>query len=74
LTAAAVLGLATILPGWAGALIVGIIEALTALLLALRGRDRLRTALPPLPERTAEAVREDIEWTKRQIRSAKTSP
>ena len=38
--------------------------------LALRGRDRIREATPPAPEKTIESVKEDVEWAKTRTRSA----
>jgi hypothetical protein len=73
-TAAAILGLVMVVPAWAAALVVAIVEGLAAVILALRGRDRLRAAMPPMPERTVQGVREDIEWAKHQMSSAAASP
>jgi Putative Actinobacterial Holin-X, holin superfamily III len=39
--------------------------------LALRGRDRVKQAVPPVPEQTIETVKEDMEWAKTQMPSAK---
>jgi putative superfamily III holin-X len=72
-TAAAIWGLAIVLPAWAAALVVAFVEGLAAVFLALRGRDRVRTAMPPTPERTVQTVREDIEWAKHQMSSARAS-
>lgn len=74
LTACAVLSIALVLPAWAAALVVGALAAVAAALLAFRGRDRMRSAMPPVPEQAIESVREDIEWAKHQTRSATTSP
>ncbi|HEX6581433.1 MAG TPA: phage holin family protein [Actinomycetota bacterium] len=73
LTASAVLAIALILPPWAAALIVATASALAAMLLALRGRQRLQTAMPLLPERAIASVQEDVEWVKHQTRSTRTS-
>jgi uncharacterized small protein (DUF1192 family) len=73
LTASAVLAIALIFPPWAAALIVATASALAAMLLALRGRQRLQTAMPLLPERAIASVQEDIEWVKHQTRSRRTS-
>jgi len=55
---------------WLAALIVGLIYAAIAIPLALRGRDRIREATPPAPEKTIENVKEDVEWAKTRTRSA----
>jgi MFS family permease len=74
LTACAVLAIALVLPAWAAALIVAVVAGLVGALLARQGRDRLRSAMPLVPERAIGSVREDIEWAKRQTRSATRSP
>jgi uncharacterized membrane protein YqjE len=55
---------------WLAALIVAVIYAALAIPLALRGRDRIREATPPAPEKTIESVKEDVEWAKTRTRSA----
>lgn len=64
LTACLILALALVIDAWAAALIVGVIYAVIASVLALRGRDRLREAAPPVPEQTVETVKEDLRWAK----------
>jgi uncharacterized membrane protein YqjE len=55
---------------WLAALIVALVYAAIAAVLALRGRDRIRAATPPAPEKTIESVKEDVEWAKTRTRSA----
>jgi uncharacterized membrane protein YqjE len=55
---------------WLAALIVAVVYAAVAAALALRGRDRIRAATPPAPEKTIESVKEDVEWAKTRTRSA----
>ena len=55
---------------WLAALIVALLYAVIAIPLALRGRDRIRQATPPAPEKTIESVKEDVEWAKTRTRSA----
>ena len=69
LTAAAILGLATALPDWLAALIVGLVYAATAGILALQGKNKVQEAGPPVPEQTVETVKEDVEWAKSQKQS-----
>jgi hypothetical protein len=69
LTAAAVLGLATALPDWLAALIVGLVYAGVAGVLALQGRNKVQEAGPPVPEQTVETIKEDVEWAKTQKQS-----
>ena len=69
LTAAAILGLATALPDWLAALIVGLVYAAVAGVLALQGKNKVQDAGPPVPEQTVETVKEDVEWAKTQKQS-----
>jgi hypothetical protein len=69
LTAAAILGLATALPDWLAALIVGLVYAAVAGVLALQGKNKVQEAGPPVPEQTVETVKEDVEWAKTQKQS-----
>lgn len=71
LTAAAILGLATALPDWLAALIVGAVYAAVAGVLALQGRNKVQEAGPPVPEQTVETVKEDVEWAKTQKQSVR---
>jgi hypothetical protein len=68
LSAAAILALATGMEGWLAALIVAVVYALLAGALALVGRSKVQAAAPPVPERTAESVKEDIRQTKEKAR------
>ena len=58
--------LALSMPVWTAALIVTAVWALTAAVLALLGRARLRDAGKPVPEKTVESVKEDVRWLKGQ--------
>ena len=69
LTAAAILGLATALPDWLAALIVGAVYAAVAGILALQGKNKVQEAGPPVPEQTVETIKEDVEWAKTQKQS-----
>lgn len=60
LLAAAILGLATVLPAWAAALIIGGAILLIAVVLALAGMASLKKGVPPTPEKTIESVKEDV--------------
>jgi len=78
LSGAAVLGLAAVggsmaflilvldswMPAWLAALIVTVVYAAAAAVLALRGRERIRHAPPPVPTQTIESVKEDVQWAK----------
>jgi uncharacterized membrane protein YqjE len=72
LTACFILALNEIMPAWLAALIVAVIYGAIAAFLALRGRDKVKQATPPVPEQTVETVKEDVEWAKTQMRSDRT--
>ena len=73
LTAAAVLGLATFLDAWLGALVVAGVYASLAGGLALVGKRRLAKATPPVPEQAIDSVKEDVRWTKRSAQHPRTT-
>lgn len=58
--AAAVLGLATVLPAWAAALIVGGGILLIAVILALIGISSLKKGVPPAPTETIKSIKKDV--------------
>lgn len=60
LVAAAVLGLAVVLPAWAAALIVaGVLLILGAALVAA-GVGALKRGMPPTPEKTIDSIKQDV--------------
>jgi uncharacterized membrane protein YqjE len=69
LTACIILLLNLVLDAWVAALIVGVMYAIAAAVIGLRGKQRLEAAKPPVPEQTVETVKEDVEWAKTQTRS-----
>jgi Putative Actinobacterial Holin-X, holin superfamily III len=71
LTACFILALDAAMPAWLAALIVAVVYGAVAAVLALRGRAKIRQAVPPVPEQTIETVKEDVQWAKTQTRSAK---
>ncbi len=71
LTAAVILALSTAVAGWLAAVIVAVVYAAVAGVLALRGKSQVQSATPPVPERAVESVKEDVEWTKQRVKSAK---
>jgi hypothetical protein len=65
LSFAAAWGLSEAMPtGWAF-LIVGVVWAAIAALLVLLGRNQLRT-VHPVPPRTKQTIKEDVQWAKQQ--------
>ena len=64
LIAAAIIGLAGVLPGWAAALIVGGALLAIAGLAALLGKSQVSKAAPPVPQQAVESVKADVEEIK----------
>lgn len=67
LLAAAVLGLAEVLPAWAAALIVAIVVLAIGAGLVLFGKNRL-DAQALTPERSLRSLREDEAWIRERLR------
>ena len=59
LTASVTLALSTAMAGWTAALIVAAIYGAIAGGLAMAGKNRVRQAVPPVPQQTVETVKED---------------
>jgi tetrahydromethanopterin S-methyltransferase subunit C len=68
LTAAAILGLAILLPAWAAALIVAVLWAVVAALIALSGKRSLAAGTPPVPSDTAQAAKRDVRALVRELK------
>jgi peptidoglycan/LPS O-acetylase OafA/YrhL len=64
LVAAAIAGLALAVPVWLAALAVGALLLLIAGLLAAVGRNKIRSADPPVPEQAVQGVHRDVETVK----------
>ncbi|MCU1603527.1 MAG: hypothetical protein JWO22_4236 [Frankiales bacterium] len=60
LVAAAVLGLAVVVPGWAAALIVSGVLLVLAAAAALVGKKEITAAVPPVPTEALENVKLDL--------------
>ncbi len=71
LTAFMILIIATAVKPWLGALIVTVFWATVTGVLALVGKRKIQQATPFVPERTIEHVKEDVEWAKDGIASAR---
>ena len=63
-TALLIVALATAIPAWAAALIVTVLWGAIAGVLALKGRNKMREMGTPVPDKTVEAVKEDVQWLK----------
>lgn len=66
LSAFLILALDGVMPNWAAALCVAALWAIVAALFALYGKNKLDAIGTPVPERTLEAVKEDVTWLKNQ--------
>ncbi len=64
LIAAAIAGLAAVVPVWLSALIIGVVLLLVAGVLAIAGRGQLRQATPPVPEKAVQGVQDDVATVK----------
>lgn len=64
LIAAAILGFATIMPGWAAALIVAAILLVIVLVLVLVGVRQVKQGVPPAPTETIKSVKKDVNTIK----------
>jgi len=58
--------LALIMPNWAATLVVAVVMGVPAAIFISKGRDRLKV---PVPGKTIENVKENVEWMKNQTRS-----
>jgi uncharacterized membrane protein YqjE len=66
LSFAAAWGLSELLPEGVAFLIVGAVYAVAAAVLVPKGKQRL-SRVRPVPEKTAETVREDVRWAREQM-------
>jgi putative superfamily III holin-X len=60
LIATAILGIATALPAWLSALIVGVALLLVAVVLGLLGLARVKRGVPPVPKEAVDSVKDDV--------------
>lgn len=71
LTASVIAALDLAMPLWLAALIVTVVYAAIAGALALKGRDKIKDAGPPVPEQTMDSVKEDVQWAKTRAKSGR---
>jgi Putative Actinobacterial Holin-X, holin superfamily III len=64
IVAAAILGLARVVPAWGSALIVGGVLFAISGVLAVLGRKQVKRATPPVPQQTVDSVKADVEEIK----------
>ncbi len=61
---AAILGFATIVPGWLAALIVAVILLVITVIIALIGLAQVKKGVPPAPTETIKSVKKDVDAIK----------
>jgi uncharacterized membrane protein YqjE len=71
LTACIIAALDAAMPLWLAALIPALVYAAIAAVLAMRGREKVKEAAPPVPEQATESVKEDVQWAKTRAKSGK---
>ncbi|NYG57154.1 putative membrane protein YqjE [Nocardioides daedukensis] len=64
LIATAILALALVVDAWLAALIVAVVLFVIAALTGLFGKKQIDEGVPPVPERTVENVKKDVEQVK----------
>ncbi|MCU1552173.1 MAG: phage holin family protein [Glaciihabitans sp.] len=64
LLTAAVLGLATVMPGWLAALIVAFVLLVVAAIIGFIGYQRLKKGIPPVPTETISGLKKDLRVVK----------
>jgi hypothetical protein len=64
LVAAAVLGLAEVMPAWAAALIVAAVLLAVAAVTALLGKSQVQKAVPPVPQEAVASTKDDVRAVK----------
>lgn len=67
LEAAAILGLAHVLPDWGAALAVALVILLVAGMLVMKGIGALKNQ-DLVPRQTVETLKEDAQWAKQQVK------
>ena len=64
---AAMYALSQVITAWLAALMVGVVLAITAAILVSSGKKALKR-ISPVPEKTVQTVKENVQWSKDQIR------
>ena len=64
---AAVSALALIMPVWAAELLVGTVLAVAASIILANGIKQFKQ-IHPIPDRTVESIKENVEWAKQQTK------
>ena len=72
LVATVIAALSLAVATWLAALIVTVVLGAIAGVLALQGRTKVQSALPPVPEESVDSVKEDVEVTKSRAQRARS--
>ena len=72
LVATAIAALSLAMATWLAALIVTVVLGAIAGVLALQGRTKVQSALPPVPEDSVDSVKEDVQVTKGGVQRARS--
>ena len=67
LLACAIIAIAGVISAWLAALIVGVALLVTAAIVALLGKQRMRKAAPPMPEEAVASVKADVDEIKESV-------
>jgi uncharacterized membrane protein YqjE len=67
LLACAIIAIAGVISAWLAALIVGVALLVTAVIVALLGKQRMRKAAPPMPEEAVASVKADVDEIKESV-------
>jgi uncharacterized membrane protein YqjE len=73
LTTCLIAVLATFMATWLAALVVAVVYGAIAGVLALRGKQEVAQATPPVPEQAVETTKEDVEWIKARAKSGRNN-
>jgi nitrate/nitrite transporter NarK len=71
ITTCLIWALSTAVAGWLAALIVAVVYAAIAVVLALLGKNAIKQAGPPVPERAVDSTKEDVAWVKTRAKSGR---
>src|SRR3954453_15428168 len=71
LTACLILALSTAVDGWLAALIVALVYGAVAGVLALRGKNKVQEATPPVPERALDSTKADVQTAKQRAKAGR---
>jgi uncharacterized membrane protein YqjE len=70
-TAFLILVLDKAMAAWLAALIVTVVYGAIAGILAMRGKNKVTEATPPVPEQAVETTKEDVRWVKTRAKQAR---